>query len=58
MSEDIVKVVVDYYGAPKKKRSTIDTGLFTPIFKAKNLTDVPSHAYSLNLVCEGKKITT
>ena len=34
-SEDYVKVMVDYNLAGKKKRSTVDTGLFENIYKSK-----------------------
>ena len=33
--EDTAKVVVDYGMSKKKKKSDIDTGLFTSIYKTK-----------------------
>jgi len=53
--EDTIKVIVDYYMAPKKKKKEIDTGLFKKIYKAKKAIDKPLQ-FGLNLVCEGKKI--
>jgi len=35
VSEDIVKVIVDYNLSKKKKKSDIDTGLFSLIYKSK-----------------------
>ena len=54
VSEDIVKVVVDYANA--KKKSQVDTGLWEKIYQAKRIVDKPMTSFGLNLVCEGKKI--
>lgn len=56
MSEDIVKVMVDYYGTPKSKRSGTDTGGFERIHKGMKCSDLPVGVLGLNLVCRGKKI--
>lgn len=39
VSEDIVKVVVDYNLAKKKKKSEVDTGQFSLIHKSKVSSD-------------------
>jgi tubulin monoglycylase TTLL3/8 len=39
MSEDLIKVVVDYYGADKDNRNNVDTGLFKQIYN-DNLQDI------------------
>lgn len=54
MSEDLIKVVVDYYNAPKMNRPTIDTGGYMLLHKAKKCKDLPLSSLGLNLVCEGK----
>jgi tubulin monoglycylase TTLL3/8 len=54
VSEDIVKVVVDYPNA--RKKSQVDTGQWECIYKAKRIVDKPMNSFGLNLVCEGKKI--
>jgi tubulin monoglycylase TTLL3/8 len=36
----------------------VDTGLFECIYKAKRNVDRPLNSFGLNLVCEGKKITS
>jgi tubulin monoglycylase TTLL3/8 len=54
--EDVIKGVVDHAGA--KKKSKVDTGLFECIYKAKRNVDRPLNSFGLNLVCEGKKITS
>ena len=56
VSEDAVKVVVDYAIAPKKKKKSVNTGLFTCIYKGKEIVDKPINAVGLNLMCEGKAI--
>ena len=56
VSEDLVKVVIDYAETPKKKRSELDTGGFVLIHKAKKYGNAPVHSCGLNLMCEGKKI--
>lgn len=52
--EDTVKVVVDHANA--KKKSSVDTGFYECIYKAKRIVDKPMASFGLNLVCEGKKI--
>lgn len=54
VSEDTVKVIVDY--AEAKKKSKVDTGEYECIYKATRIVDKPIHSFGLNLVCEGKKI--
>jgi len=54
--EDTIKVIVDYGLAPKKKKKSVDTGLFKQIHKAPKGTDKPIKAFGLNLICEGKKM--
>ena len=56
LSEDIIKVIVDYSLCPKRKRSSVDTGLFSLIHKSKKSVDKPFKSFGLNLLCEGKKI--
>ena len=56
VSEDIVKVIVDYYGTQKKRRSEISTGKFELLKKRNNPVDSFMPLYSVNLICEGKKI--
>jgi len=56
VSEDIVKVMVDYYGTNKKKRAGIDTGGFQLIHKGKKSVDGTIPLYGVNLICEVKKI--
>jgi len=53
VSEDVVKVVVDYGMAKKKQRSEISTGLFSCIHKSKKSVEKPTNSYGLDLVCEG-----
>ena len=49
--EDTIKVVVDYAGAPekKKKRGEVDTGLFEMVYKAKRMVDKPLNSFGLNI---------
>jgi hypothetical protein len=56
VSEDLVKVVVDYHSASKKKRAGVDTGSFVLLHRGQKWGDLPGHTHGLNLVCEGKKI--
>ena len=56
VSEDTIKVVVDYASAPQKKKSKIDTGLYECIYKAKRIVDKPMGSFGLNLEVQGKKI--
>ncbi len=56
VSEDIAKVMVDYYGTHKRKRAGIDTGGFVLLKKGKKAADAAIPLYGVNLVCEGKKI--
>ena len=55
VSEDVVKVVVDYFTAPKSKRADIDTGGFQLIHKGRNYAQIPK-TFGLTLVCERKRI--
>lgn len=50
--EDTVKVIVDYYSAPKKLRKTIDTGGYKLLFKGTEIPDKPITT-GLNLGIEG-----
>lgn len=50
--EDSVKVMVDY--AIARKKSLVDTGNFTLLYKAKRTVERSPNALGLNLVCEGK----
>lgn len=50
--EDTVKVVVDYYSAPKKLRKTIDTGGYKLLYKGTEIPDKPITT-GLNLGIEG-----
>lgn len=53
VSEDIVKVVVDYgMEKNKKARKNVDTGAFQKIYKGKYV-DEKSNAVGLTLLCEG-----
>ena len=53
MSEDIVKVVVDFgMEKSKKARKEIDTGAFKRIYKGKYVEE-NSGTVGLTLVCEG-----
>ena len=52
---DLPKVIVDYNGAKKKKKS-IDTGLFTCVYKGMTVPDKPLTSFGLNLMLEGKAI--
>ena len=54
-SEDFVKVVLDFNGSKKKKRSEVDTGLFTRIYKAKPL-DKKIDYFNLDLSVQGTKL--
>ena len=56
VSEDLVKVMVDYYGKPIKERADIDVGNFELIYRGMRAVDTFVPAYGLNLICEGKKI--
>jgi len=56
VSEDIVKVVVDYNFSKKKKRSDVDTGQFSLIHKSKRSVDKPLTSFGLDLVLTGKAI--
>jgi tubulin monoglycylase TTLL3/8 len=59
VSEDLVKVVVDYNMAKKKKgvkKSDISTGLFNCIHKSKKCVEKPLNSYGLDLMCEGVNI--
>ena len=55
VSEDIIKVTIDYYGASKKKRPEIDTGKFVILKKGNKAIDSFTPSYGINLVCEGKR---
>jgi len=55
MSEDLVKVIIDYKCAPKSKKPDIETGGYILIHKGKKFTKMP-RTCGLSLVCEGKKI--
>jgi len=58
VSDDIIKVVVDYNLNPsKKKKKEIDTGLFTCIHKSKRTIEKPLNSFGLDLLLEGKKIS-
>lgn len=50
--EDTVKVLVDYYSAPKKIRRTIDTGGYKLLFKGTEIPEKPITT-GLNLGIEG-----
>ena len=50
--QDIVKVVVDYNGAPKKEKKSIDTGNFKKIYKGIQVPEKPINT-GLNLCIEG-----
>lgn len=54
--EDTVKVVVDYNFASAKKKSKIDTGGYTLLYKAKHHVERPINAVTSNLVVQGKAI--
>lgn len=54
--EDCVKVLVDYGYASSKKKTAVDTGKFTLIYKAKRMVEQPHQAFGLNLVCQGKPL--
>ena len=54
MSEDLIKVIIEYRNAPDK--SKVDTGLFKQIYQGRNFTKLV-RSCGLNLVCEGKKST-
>lgn len=56
MSEDLIKVLVDYHSAPKRKKPSVDTGHFILLHKAKKCGDLPLNSLGLNLLCEGKGI--
>ncbi len=47
--------MVDYYSAPKKRRSEVDVGKFLLIHKGKKCAEAP-RTCGVNLVCEGRKI--
>jgi len=54
--EDTAKVVVDYNMSKKKKKSEVDTGGFTCIFRSKKTIEKPLNSFGLDLICEGKSI--
>ena len=56
VSEDTIKVVVDYAGASEKNKKDIDTGLYKCIYKAKKTVDMPHRSFGLDLVAEGIQI--
>mmetsp|Transcript_23877 Transcript_23877/g.16859 ORF Transcript_23877/g.16859 Transcript_23877/m.16859 type:complete len:110 (+) Transcript_23877:450-779(+) len=56
VSEDIVKVVVDYANAPNNKKKKVDTGLYECIYKAKRIVDKPMSSFGLNLEVKGNSI--
>ena len=56
VSEDVVKVMVDYYGAPKKQRSKVDVGSFELVYRGLKAVDAVVPLYGVNLICEGKKM--
>jgi tubulin monoglycylase TTLL3/8 len=56
--EDVIKVIVDYNFASKKKKHSVDTGNFTMLCKSKNAVERPIQSFGINLVCEGKAIKT
>jgi len=56
MSEDIVKVVIDYKCAKKGHRKEVNTGGFEQIFKGIKCKEIPLASLGLNLICKGKKI--
>jgi len=56
VSEDVIKVVVDYGMSKKKGKSKIPTGLFTKIHKSKQCVEKLLNSYGLDLVCEGSPI--
>jgi hypothetical protein len=55
VSEDIVKVIVDYGMAKKKQRKKIDTGLFTRIYKGIHVEEKTSNV-GVNFLLEGKAL--
>ena len=55
VSDDLAKVLIDYYNTPKKQRSTVNTGEFTLLHKGKKFSNM-APTCGLKLVCEGKKI--
>lgn len=56
VSEDVVKVMVDYYGTNKKERSKVDVGNFELLYRGMKASDAFVPLYGVNLVCEGKKM--
>ena len=56
VSEDTVKVVVDYASAPQNKKKKVDTGLYECIYKAKRMVDKPMSSFGLNLEVKGNAI--
>ena len=46
MSEDLIKVVVDYASATVKDRSKIDTGSFIKIYSGKELDQTLPNLYN------------
>lgn len=54
--ESIVKVISDYTMPSKSKRRPIDTGDFVMIYKGKKYNEKGLNLFSLNLLCEGRKI--
>ena len=51
VSEDTVKVVVDYHFA--KKKSKVDTGLYEKIYAAKKAVDKPAGSFGLDMEVKG-----
>ena len=58
MSEDLIKVVVDYKSAKKSQRKNTPTGKFKCIHKSKRKIDKPKESMALALRLEGKQIQT
>ena len=56
VSEDTIKVVVDYAQAPPNKKKHVDTGLYECIFKASRTVDKPIGSYGLQMEVQGKQI--
>ena len=56
VSEDTIKVVVDYHFASAKKKPKVDTGLFECVYKAERTAEIGNKAFGLNLEVKGTKI--
>ena len=56
MSEDLIKVVIDYKSARKKDKHQVDTGRFKCIHKSKTKVDKPKESMGLVLCVEGKQM--